>query len=128
MKSSIAKTTILTLALICCPLSAGAEESGPPFSYRSEYSAQEMSRQIDNLLAWAKGELAEHTGEGLFEDRIEEKHMIEEMIKLAASLEQQANAAWDNGEKSRGRALYYAAEATARYAANMPHMLEDQED
>jgi len=125
MKPSIATIT-LALALICIPLIAGADESGPAFSYSLPRSAQEMPQQIDNLLAWAKGELAEHIGEGLFEHHAGERRGIEEMIKLAASLQQQAKAAWESGEKSRGRALYYAAEAAARYAASMPHMLEDR--
>ncbi len=123
MKSSI-KTVTLTLALICTPLAAGAEESGPAFSYTLQRSIQEMPQQIDNLLTWARGELAEHTGEGLFEEHAEEKQVIEEMIQLADSLQKQAKAAWDSGEKIKSRALFYAAEATARYAANMPHMLE----
>ncbi|MFQ5486923.1 MAG: hypothetical protein ACE5ET_00570 [Gammaproteobacteria bacterium] len=125
MKSSL-KTIALTVVLICTPLAAGAEESGPAFSYSLQRTVQEMPQQIDNLLAWARGELAEHTGEGLFEQHAEERQVIEEIIKLAASLQKQAKTAWDSGEKSKGRALYYAAEATARYAAQMPHMLEDR--
>ncbi len=106
--------------------SARAGDEGPPLAYLQGLTPQKMNRHFDALLAWAAGELAEHGGEGVFADHPGEKAVIEEMLVLARHLMEQSRQAKAQGDAARARALAYSAEATARYAARMPHLLEDR--
>ncbi len=124
------KKQILTLALaatLALPAAyAYADDEMPVLSYAQESPDEKAQARLDGLIAWAKGELAEHVGEGLFNGRAEDKRLIQGMIDWAEELRRQAAAASRKGDHNTARIRLFSAEATARYAAQMPHLLEDR--
>ncbi len=116
---------LASLACLSIPYAAASDE-GVALSYTKNTPDEGVQKNLDLLLSWAKGELAEHIGEGLFDTRPEEKLLVEAMIEWAENLKRQAIAAKQAGDKATARVRYFSAEATARYAARMPHMLEDR--
>ena len=100
-----------------------ADDEGPALSYGKHNADEKVSSTIDMLVTWAEGEYAEHQGEGLFERHPQEGALIRATIDLAKQLKQDATATSDS---THAKAMLYAAEAAARYAAQMPHLLEDR--
>lgn len=117
------KVLVVTGSLAAAPM-ALADDEGPAKSYGSNDYAQKVVQTVDGLIAWAKGELAEHDGEGLYEPRPEQRQLVQGMIDQAASLVAKAEAARKAGDDITAQVYYLSAESTARYAAAMPHMLE----
>ena len=121
---------ILTLALAAtlglAAVYAYADDEMPALSYAQDAPDEKVQARLDGLIAWAKGELAEHVGEGLFNGHSEEKRLIQGMIDWAEELRRQAAAASKRGDHNTARIRLFSAEATARYAALMPHLLEDR--
>ncbi len=115
---------LLAIVMSAGMSSAMAGDEGPDYAYGSKDNHQKVVSLIDGLLAWAEGELAEHELEGLYEDRPGEEQLVREMIARAKGLRQEGRDAEKSGLAAQAQAYFYAAEATARYAANMPHLLE----
>lgn len=117
---------LLSIA-VCAALAAPAanalaDDDGPRAAYREAKPAEAVLESIDTMIAWAQAELDEHVGEGLYKDHAEDKALVEAMIERARELRK-------SGEAAKGAdalSYYFAAEATARYAARMPHLLEDR--
>ncbi len=125
MSNVLAKLTFIFMCFLFTNIGiAHADDEGPNLSYTKTNPHDEVSTAIDNLTAWAEGELAEHEMEGLFGAYPDEQKLIRQTIDLAKQLKQQADRAKNQGDQLKARTFYYSAEATARYAANMPHMLE----
>lgn len=99
-------------------------DEGPAWSYTSKNPNQEVDQAVSTAIGWAEGEYEEHVQEGLFKEHPAEGQLILDMIKLAKKTQAQATDAMAAGEIEQARASYFAAEATAQYAARMPHMLE----
>lgn len=107
-----------------------AGEAGPALSYQAQNPEREMAQSVSGLIEWAQGEMEEHQGEGLFKDRPQEERLIQDMIVFAKELQAKGAAAKKAGDMRKAHVYYHSAEATAQYAARMPHMLEarDQTD
>ena len=121
----IAARFLFCAAVLTLGLSpAHAEEEGPPLSYSMKNPDGEMAESVSTLLEWAKGEVEEHDGEGLFKKHPADRVLIMDMLTLAKELQAKAAAAQKAGDAAQARLNYHAAEAIANYAARMPHMLE----
>lgn len=121
------KSMLIPALLVACLAGAAlADEVGPPPAYLDPDHAANVVEQIDALILWARGELVEHEGEGLYEDRPEDKALVEAMIERAQALRTSGDKAAAAGKRTEALSYYFAAEATARYAARMPHLLEDR--
>ncbi len=122
----IFRVEIKLLLLIFCLVLFLAQtvnaEPEPAFSQALPY--QTLKDKIETLSVWAKGEYAEHEHEGLFKNHPRDGHVIKATIKLIDELTQRAAQAEMNGDDEKAQALLLSAEATARYAAHMPHLLE----
>ncbi len=116
----------LALALSSVITASHAEDNGPAMSYGKFVTTTQLTQTVKGLNAWARGELAEHQMEGLFEDRADEEAIISKSIEFAEQLLAQAQDAESKGDTVGARVQYYAAEAIANYAARMPHLLEDR--
>ncbi|MDP1709137.1 MAG: hypothetical protein Q8L89_08770 [Gammaproteobacteria bacterium] len=101
-----------------------AGEEGPALSYQAQNPEQEMAASVSGLIEWAKGEMEEHQGEGLFKYRPRDEQLIQDMIAFAEELQAKGAAAKKTGDMRKARVYYHSAEAAAQYAARMPHMLE----
>lgn len=122
------KTTLFAMVVTAlASVSAGswADDGGIAMSYGKPNTHEAVGKTIDLMVIWAEGEFAEHQGEGLFKRFPDEGLMIRATIDLARQLKDEAANASDG---AKAQALMYAAEATARYAAQMPHLLEDRLD
>ena len=117
-KILLASTLLMTTQLV------SASEAGPAKSYAANDYEQQVIKTVDGLIAWAKGELAEHDGEGLYKPRPEQLSLTKGMIDQAVALVKKAEAASKAGNNVQAQVYYLSAESTARYAASMPHMLE----
>ncbi|MDH5301703.1 MAG: hypothetical protein OEW58_10110 [Gammaproteobacteria bacterium] len=122
----------LTHLAICASLIATpcayAENTNPDFSYGKADAYQRVSQAVDSLSQWADGEYQEHELEGLFQRYPQDALVIKSTLDLVNQLKQQATQAQADGDQTRASALLFAAEATALYAANMPHLLEKRLD
>jgi len=116
---SIFNTLIGASLLFAANAHAGGE--GPDLSFGQLAPYQKVTDSVDNLSIWADGEYVEHEGEGLFKRYPEDGLVIRTTLALANELKQQAAQTKD---AHKARALLFAAEATALYAAKMPHLLE----
>ncbi|MBL1261051.1 MAG: hypothetical protein COB33_011025 [Thiotrichaceae bacterium] len=103
---------------------AESEEGTLSFSKQDAYHS--VNNSIEMLTTWARGEYAEHEGEGLFTRHPEDGSVISATIALVNELKQLAAKARAEGDEMKARAYLFSAEATARYAAQMPHLLEDR--
>jgi len=121
MKQAI---NILLLSTLLMVQPASASDDGPAESYASNDYGQQVIKTVDGLIAWAKGELAEHDGEGLYKPRPEQLTLTQGMIDQAIALVKKAETASKAGNNVQAQIYYLSAESTARYAASMPHMLE----
>lgn len=121
-----------SLILIICFASwalvsaAYADEASPKFSYQEKNPDEEMVESAAVLIEWAKGELMEHQGEGLYKNRIQDEQLVQDMITLANEYRDKGAAAKKAGDIRKSRMFYSVAEAAAHYAARMPHMLESR--
>ncbi len=126
------KHKVIAVGIACVAYFAGlpgaalAHDAGPPPAYLDAQADKAVLEQIDNLILWAEGELAEHEGEGLYEGHAEERDLVLTMIQRARALRSAGDDAGRAGRKVEALSYYFAAEATARYAAQMPHLLEDR--
>ncbi len=115
---------ILLCAALIGAAAAYAEEEGPTMSYAAKNPDEQMVESVSAQLEWARGELDEHVGEGLFKKHPADRQLLEGMLALAKELQGKASAAQQAGDAVKARVHYHAAEAVANYAARMPHMLE----
>ncbi len=116
------KLVLLALCLVSFFVQTTTAEPASGFSQALPYQA--LKENIETLSMWAKGEYAEHEHEGLFKSYPSDGHVIRATIKLIDELTRRAAQAEIHGNDEEARALLLSAEATARYAANMPHLLE----
>lgn len=103
-----------------------ADDSGLAFSYSEDNPAQAVVETIPGLIIWAEAELAEHQGEGLYKDLAIDEANTQTMITLAKEFEAKGKLLVENGDADKALPQFLAAEAIARYAAAMPHLLEDR--
>jgi len=94
-------------------------------SYQANAPINELGEKVDNLVLWAKGELAEHSVEGLFFEFKDEKMLIEDLIVFAEELKGHAKKAQENNDMRQVRKYLIAAESIATQAAHLPHLLEE---
>lgn len=126
------KLRVIAVGMMCAACFTGlsgaalAHDAGPPPAYIDARPDKAVLEQIDNLILWAESELAEHDGEGLYKGHAEEKTLVLSMIERARALRSTGDEAARAGRKTEALSYYFAAEATARYAAQMPHLLEDR--
>lgn len=111
------------LALIAA---AQADEDDPaiPYSYALENPATAVLDTIPGLIIWAEAELAEHQGEGLYRGLAIDEANTQTMITLAKEFQARGKLLMENGDSDKAMPQFLAAEAIARYAAQMPHLLE----
>ena len=121
MKTKLFIATVMASSLLSSV--SQAEDEGPALSYGKQDAHGVVSHTIDTLVTWARGEYAEHDGEGLFERFPQEGALIRATIELAQQLKRDAA---NSADRAQAQAMLFAAEATARYAAAMPHLLEDR--
>ncbi len=103
---------------------AFADEEGPAFSFEQSNAYDDIEKNVDMLTVWAKGEYIEH--KAVFEKHPEDDSIINATIALVEELKQRSKQAKKAGEQNKAQAYMLSAEATARYAAKMPHMLEER--
>lgn len=106
-------------------LSVHADNQGA-LSYSQVDADNKITGAVSSLQGWAEGEYQEHEAEGLFEKHPAEGRLIRNMIALSQELQAKAVAAKAAGDADKARAYYFSAEATAHYAATMPHLLEER--
>ena len=119
--------TAAVCAVICviAPLSY-ADEAGPAPSFGDADAYAVVEKSVESLTAWAQGEYAEHDFEGLFTRQPKDGSVIKATISLANEFRLLAKQARLNGDTVKADAYLFSAEATARYAAQMPHLLEQR--
>jgi len=115
---------VLLMSMCLLPFFAQASGAGPLPSFSQVAGYESIHENIDSLSMWAQGEYAEHEGEGLFDTHPNDGAVIKATLVLVEELKQQAERAKVRGEIDKANALLLSAEATARYAAQMPHLLE----
>lgn len=126
------KRGIIAAGLLCAAGFVGlsgaalAHDAGPPPAYLDAHADKAVLEQIDNFILWAESELAEHEGEGLYDGHAQERELALAMIERVRALRSAGDEAGRAGRKTEALSYYFAAEATARYAAQMPHLLEDR--
>lgn len=109
------------------PISAlHADELDLAFSYSEDNPATAVVETVPGLIIWAEAELAEHQGEGLYKDFAVDEANTQTMITLAKEFEAKGKLLVENGDADKAIPQFLAAEAIARYAAAMPHLLEDR--
>jgi hypothetical protein len=123
------KHFVLALALLSGTVAVAttptrAAEEGMALSFANKDADSEVAESIAAMQAWAEGEYEEHKGEGLFTKHPSEGQLIQDMLAVSKELLAKAEAAKTAGDTAKSHAYYYSAEATAQYAARMPHMLE----
>lgn len=124
MKRSVHMLIIMGVISLVFTGAVNAGEEGPPLSYHAQNPEREMAQSVSVLIEWAKGEMEEHQGEGLFKDRPQDEQLIQDLITFAKELQAKGAAAKKAGDMRKARVYYHAAESAAQYAARMPHMLE----
>lgn len=124
-KCNHAFAILMALSIIILPV-ANADDVGPALSFSKLDSYHSVNSSIETLTTWALGEYAEHEGEGLFARHPDDGAVISATIALVNELKQLAEKARAEGDETKARAYLFSAEATARYAAQMPHLLEDR--
>lgn len=101
-----------------------AEDEGMPLSYSAPDPDNTLEQSVAAMQEWAQGEYEEHQSEGLFKKHPAEGRLITDMLALSRELQAQGEALKRAGDAAKARAYLFSAEASARYAAQMPHMLE----
>ena len=120
----ISRLTLLTSLSCINPAYANDDLPGASFAEPDAYTA--VSNTIDTMTTWADAEYIEHEVEGLFERHPEDGQVTQATIEIAKELKNLARSAQQTGNAIKARAYYFAAEATARYSVQMPHMLEER--
>jgi hypothetical protein len=123
MKHSI-RTVILLGSLIAG--AAVAEEDGAVLSYAGKDPDSKMAEAALSMQDWATGEYEEHKTEGLFQKYPQDGQLILDMLAVSREMQSKADAAKKANDMAKARAYYFSAEATAHYAARMPHLLESR--
>ncbi len=103
-----------------------ADDSGLAFSYSEENPAKAVIETVPGIIIWAEAELAEHQGEGLYKNKAIDEANTQTMIILAKEFAAKGKLLVENGDTDKAIPQFLAAEAIARYAAAMPHLLEDR--
>jgi len=124
-KYHVALVVLMSLTVIS-PSVAFAGDDGPALSFNKPDAYQNVNSSIELLATWARGEYAEHQGEGLFARYPDDGAVINATNALVNELKLLAARARGGGDEAKARAYLFSAEATARYAAQMPHLLEDR--
>lgn len=125
IKRNSAFSILITLCVFVFP-AANASDEGPVLSFSQKDAYFSVNKSIELLTTWARGEYAEHEGEGLFKRYPEDGGVIQTTITLVSELKQLAMKARAEGNETKARAYLFSAEATARYSAQMSHLLEDR--
>lgn len=100
------------------------EKKHAPLSYAGEDADSKIAGAVVAMQDLAKGKYEAHKAEGLFEKHPAEGQLILEMVAVSRELQAKAETAGKAGDTAKARAYNFSAEATARYAAKMPHMLK----
>lgn len=124
-KYQVACAILMSLNVILQSL-ASADDEGLALSFNKPAAYQTVNGSIERLTAWARGEYTEHQNEGLFTRHPEDGAVISATIILVNELKQLAGTAKAKGDETKALAYLFSAEATARYAAQMPHLLESR--
>lgn len=124
MKHFVLALALLTGTVVVASAPARAAEEGMALSFVDKDADSKVAEAIAAMQAWAEGEYEEHKGEGLFTKHPAEGQLIQDMLAVSRELQAKAEAAKTAGDTAKSRAYYYSAEATAQYAARMPHILE----
>jgi len=124
IKKQITSLTLLIGLGSITPAFAYEDMPAPSFVDTDANSA--VTYAIDTMTSWAAAEYTEHEQEGLFKRYPEDGQITQATIAIAKELKQKAETANKAGETIKARSYYFAAEAAARYAVQMPHMLEDR--
>ena len=103
-----------------------ADDNTLPFSYAEGNPAKAVVETVPGIIIWAQAELAEHRGEGLYKNLAIDEANTQTMIIIAKELEAKGKLLLEHGEANKALPQFLAAEAVARYAAAMPHLLEDR--
>ena len=103
-----------------------ADDSALAFSYAEKNPAKAVVETVPGLIIWAEAELAEHQGEGLYKGLAIDEANTQTMIFIAKELEAKGKLLVENGDINKALPQFLAAEAVVRYAAAMPHLLEDR--
>jgi len=127
IKVNITFAILLAVIVFALPIAnAGAGEEGSALSFSNLDAYNSVYSSVETLTTWAQGEYAEHENEGLFMRYPEDGGVISTTIALVNELKQLAIKARAEGDETKARAYLFSAEATANYAAQMPHLLEDR--
>lgn len=121
MKHSI-RTVMLLGSLITGV--ALAEGDDAVLSYADKNPDSKMAAAVVSMQEWATSEYEEHKGEGLFQKYPADGQLILDMLAVSKEMQTKADAAKKANDMGKARAYYFSAEATAHYAARMPHLLE----
>lgn len=124
MKHFVLALALLTGIVVVASAPARAAEEAMALSFVDKDADSKVAEAIAAMQAWAEGEYEEHKGEGLFTKHPAEGQLIQDMLAVSKELQAKAEAAKTAGDTAKSRAYYFSAEATAQYAARMPHMLE----
>ncbi len=111
---------------LTCNNSAFANEKNSLLIFSKPSAYESVAESIESLSIWAKSEYQEHESEGLFKKYPNDGLVITETLNLTEVLKKLAAKAMRNGDDAKAKAYLFSAEATANYAANMPHMLEER--
>ena len=122
-KKNILFAAILALGVTSFTISY-ADDEGPALSFNKPDVYTSIDHSIEIFSDWARGEYAEHHGEGLFDKHSEDGEVIKDTLSVVDELKKLAAQAESRGDVAMAHAYLFSAEATARYAAVMPHMLE----
>lgn len=112
-------------ALLATPvLHADEDDPAIPYSYSNETPQKAVIEAVPGLISWAEAELDEHREEGLYRHQAIEEANTQAMISIAKELFAKGKLLVENGDADKATSQFLAAEAVARYAAQMPHLLE----
>ncbi len=122
---NVKKLSILVLFMNSLIISgAHADDDGPQLSFAQQDAYSEVAKSVDMLTAWAKGEYVEH--KSIFSKHPKDDAVIKATIELIEEFRQLSKKAKKAGDNNKALAYLFSAEATAHYAARMPHMLEER--
>jgi len=125
-KNKLTASILILMTGLTCSNLALAKEENTLLTFSKPNAYESVTESIDSLSVWAKSEYLEHESEGLFEKHPNDGNVIKETLSLTKELKKLAAKAKADGNYAKAKAYLFSAEATANYAASMPHMLEDR--
>ena len=103
---------------------ANADDEGPALSFSQPDTYNVVAKSVKMLSTWAQGEYVEH--QSLFTKHPKDNAVILATMALVKELTQLSKKAKASGDEHKALAYLFSAEATARYAAILPHLLEER--